>query len=105
MAEDRPAAVVPLSPREARGRVAAIFIETPANPTLKLADIAAIAKITRRAGVLLAVDNTFLTSLLQPIFELGADISVLSTTKYIEGHNARDRRAAVRYRPRPGDRR
>ena len=39
-------------------------------------------------GVLLAVDNTFLTAALQPVFDLGADISVLSTTKYIEGHNA-----------------
>lgn len=65
-----------------------IFIETPANPTLKLADVAAIASIAHNAGVLLAVDNTFLTAALQPVLELGADISVLSTTKYIEGHNA-----------------
>ncbi|HET9741414.1 MAG TPA: PLP-dependent aspartate aminotransferase family protein [Terriglobales bacterium] len=65
-----------------------IFIETPANPTLKLTDVAAIASIAHKAGVLLAVDNTFLTAALQPVLELGADISVLSTTKYIEGHNA-----------------
>jgi cystathionine beta-lyase/cystathionine gamma-synthase len=65
-----------------------IFIESPGNPTLKLADIAAVAKIARAANIRLAVDNTFLTSLLQPVFELGADISVLSTTKYIEGHNS-----------------
>ena len=65
-----------------------IFIETPANPTLILTDIAAISSVARKAGVLLAVDNTFLTAALQPVFELGADISVLSTTKYIEGHNA-----------------
>jgi len=71
---------------EARTRL--IFIETPANPTLKLTDIAAVSVLARKAGVLLAVDNTFLTAALQPIFELGADISVLSTTKYIEGHNA-----------------
>jgi len=69
-------------------RTKIVFIETPANPTLKLTDIAAVAAITRKAGVLLAVDNTFLTAALQPVFELGADISVLSTTKYIEGHNA-----------------
>ena len=69
-------------------RTRIVFIETPANPTLKLTDIAAIAAVTRPAEVLLAVDNTFLTSLLQPVFELGADISVLSTTKYIEGHNS-----------------
>ncbi len=65
-----------------------VFIETPANPTLKLTDIAAIARVTKRAGILLAVDNTFLTPVLQRPLELGADISVLSTTKYIEGHNA-----------------
>jgi cystathionine beta-lyase/cystathionine gamma-synthase len=69
-------------------RTKLIFIETPANPTLKLTDIAAVAQVARKAGVLLAVDNTFLTAALQPVFELGADISVLSTTKYIEGHNA-----------------
>ena len=65
-----------------------VFIETPANPTLKLTDIAAIARVTKRAGIRLAVDNTFLTPVLQRPLELGADISVLSTTKYIEGHNA-----------------
>ena len=65
-----------------------VFIETPANPTLKLTDIAAVARVTKRAGILLAVDNTFLTPVLQRPLELGADISVLSTTKYIEGHNA-----------------
>ncbi len=65
-----------------------VFIETPANPTLKLTDIAAIAKVTRAAGVKLAVDNTFLTPVLQRPLELGADIALLSTTKYIEGHNS-----------------
>lgn len=65
-----------------------VFIETPANPTLKLTDIAAIARITRAAGVKLAVDNTFLTPVLQRPLDLGADIALLSTTKYIEGHNS-----------------
>jgi cystathionine beta-lyase/cystathionine gamma-synthase len=65
-----------------------ILIETPGNPTLRLTDIAATAEIARRCGALLALDNTFLTSLAQDVFELGADISVLSTTKYIDGHNA-----------------
>ena len=65
-----------------------ILIETPGNPTMKLTDIAAIAEIARRHNVLLAVDNTFLTPVLQRPIELGADISVLSTTKYIEGHNS-----------------
>jgi cystathionine gamma-lyase len=65
-----------------------VFIETPGNPTLKLVDVAAIAELAHRHGIKLAVDNTFLTPVLQPVFELGADISVLSTTKYIEGHNS-----------------
>ncbi|KAA6456706.1 aminotransferase class I/II-fold pyridoxal phosphate-dependent enzyme [Acidobacteria bacterium AB60] len=65
-----------------------IFIETPGNPTLKLADIEAVSQIAKRHSILLAVDNTFLTPILQKPFELGADISVLSTTKYIDGHNA-----------------
>ncbi len=65
-----------------------ILIETPGNPTLKITDIEAISRIARRHSILLAVDNTFLTPLLQRPFELGADISILSTTKYIDGHNA-----------------
>ena len=65
-----------------------ILIETPGNPTMKLTDIAAIANIARRHNLLLAVDNTFLTPILQRPIELGAHISVLSTTKYIEGHNS-----------------
>lgn len=69
-------------------RTRLVFIETPGNPTLKLADIAAIARITKGAGVPLAVDNTFLTPVLQRPLELGADISLYSTTKHIEGHNS-----------------
>ena len=65
-----------------------LFTETPGNPTMTLTDIAAISAIAREHGLLHAVDNTFLTPLLQRPFELGADISVLSTTKYIDGHNA-----------------
>lgn len=65
-----------------------IFIETPGNPTMKLSDIAAIAEIAHRHKILLAVDNTFLTPVLQRPIELGADVSILSTTKYIEGHNS-----------------
>jgi cystathionine beta-lyase/cystathionine gamma-synthase len=68
-------------------RTKLVFIETPANPTLVLTDIAAIAAITKKAGVPLAVDNTFLTPVLQRPLELGADISVYSTTKLIEGHS------------------
>ena len=63
-----------------------IFIETPANPTLKLSDIEGIAKIKGQAK--LVVDNTFLTPALQTPIDLGADITLHSTTKFIEGHNA-----------------
>lgn len=64
-----------------------IFIETPANPTLELTDIAAIAAIARSAGALLAVDNTFLTPVLQQPLDLGTDVSVYSTTKFLDGHS------------------
>ncbi|MGQ0627313.1 MAG: trans-sulfuration enzyme family protein [Phycisphaerales bacterium] len=69
-------------------RTKLVFIETPANPTLKLADIAAIARITRLAGIPLCVDNTFQTAMLQKPLDLGADIALYSTTKHIEGHNS-----------------
>ncbi len=65
-----------------------VFVETPANPTMKLCDIEAAAEAAHAAGALLAVDNTFLTPALQRPLDLGADISVYSTTKYIEGHNS-----------------
>lgn len=74
--------------RAIRPETRIIFIETPANPTLTLTDVEAVATIAKRNSVLLAVDNTFLTPVLQDVFALGADISVLSTTKYIDGHNA-----------------
>jgi len=65
-----------------------VLIETPANPTLELTDVAAAARLAHAHGALLAVDNTFLTAVQQPVLPLGADIAVLSTTKYVEGHNA-----------------
>lgn len=80
----RPANIVPAL----RPTTKLVYIETPANPTLKLTDIAAVARITRAAGIPLAVDNTFLTPVLQRCFDLGADITLYSTTKHIEGHNA-----------------
>ena len=64
-----------------------IFTETPANPTLKLTDIAAISEVAKAAGVPHVVDNTFLTPYYQRPLELGADISLHSTTKFMEGHN------------------
>ncbi len=68
-------------------RTRLIFVETPANPTLEISDIRALAKIAEKLEITLAVDNTFLTSILQQPLELGADICVYSTTKHIEGHS------------------
>ncbi len=65
-----------------------IFTETPANPTLKLTDIAAVSEIAKAAEVPHCVDNTFLTPYYQRPLELGADMSLHSTTKYFDGHNA-----------------
>ena len=65
-----------------------VLLETPANPTLKLTDITACADLAREAGALVAVDNTFLTPVLQRPLDLGADLSLYSTTKYVDGHNA-----------------
>ncbi len=64
-----------------------VWLESPTNPLLKLCDIAAIATATRARKVLLAVDNTFATPFLQNPLDLGADIVVHSTTKYIGGHS------------------
>lgn len=64
-----------------------MLVESPANPTLKLTDLAGAARATHDAGALLAVDNTLLPLVQEP-FALGADVVVYSTTKYIEGHNA-----------------
>jgi methionine-gamma-lyase len=63
-----------------------VYIETPANPTLKLTDVAACAEIAHDHGALLAVDNTFASPYLQNPLELGADISLHSMTKFINGH-------------------
>ncbi|MEC3880342.1 cystathionine gamma-synthase [Parapedobacter sp. 10938] len=64
-----------------------IWVETPTNPTLKLADIEAIGRVARAAGVLFAVDNTFASPYLQNPLDLGADIVMHSVTKYIGGHS------------------
>ncbi|MCD7854477.1 MAG: aminotransferase class I/II-fold pyridoxal phosphate-dependent enzyme [Clostridiales bacterium] len=63
-----------------------IHIETPGNPTLTITDIAAAAKIAHKNGALLSVDNTFASPFNQRPIELGADFSVESLTKYINGH-------------------
>ena len=65
-----------------------IFTETPANPTLKYTDLVAVSEIARDHGIPHAVDNTFLTPYYQRPLDLGADLAVHSTTKYMDGHNA-----------------
>ncbi len=64
-----------------------VFIETPTNPMMKVADIAAISKVAKAHGLLVVVDNTFLTPYFQRPLTLGADIVVHSGTKYLCGHN------------------
>ena len=71
-----------------RANTRLILTETPANPTLKLTDIAAISAIAKEHNIPHAVDNTFLTPYFQRPLELGADLIVHSTTKYFDGHNA-----------------
>ncbi len=64
-----------------------VWLETPTNPLLRLADIGAIAQLAHARGAKVAVDNTFATPFLQNPLDLGADIVVHSTTKYIGGHS------------------
>ncbi|KAA9133518.1 PLP-dependent transferase [Marinihelvus fidelis] len=79
--EDTPAWVA------AAGEADLLWLETPSNPQLILADLDAIAAVPRRQGALLAVDNTFATPLNQRPLERGADISLHSATKYLGGHS------------------
>jgi len=65
----------------------AIYIESPTNPLMKIADIAKIAAIAKKRGLLLMVDNTFMSPLLQNPHALGADIVIHSATKYLGGHS------------------
>jgi len=64
-----------------------VWVETPTNPLMKLADIQEIAKITKKHNILFAVDNTFATPYLQKPLDLGADIVMHSATKYLGGHS------------------
>ena len=70
-----------------RANTKLVWVETPTNPMLKIADLRAIAATCRARGVLLAVDNTFMSPVGQRPLELGADLVVHSTTKYIGGHS------------------
>lgn len=63
-----------------------IWLESPTNPLLKISDIEAIAKIAKKRNILLVVDNTFASPILQKPLNLGADIVIHSATKYIGGH-------------------
>jgi cystathionine gamma-synthase len=64
-----------------------VWIETPTNPLLNIADIALLAQVAHSAGALLVVDNTFASPYLQSPLELGADVVLHSTTKYVGGHS------------------
>lgn len=65
----------------------ALYIETPSNPTMKVTDLSAMKELAQKHGLLLIVDNTFLSPYLQNPLELGADIVVHSGTKFLGGHN------------------
>jgi cystathionine gamma-synthase len=64
-----------------------VWVETPSNPLLRITDIAYVTAAARRVGALVVVDNTFLSPVLQRPLELGADLVVHSTTKYLNGHS------------------
>ncbi|HET8674572.1 MAG TPA: PLP-dependent aspartate aminotransferase family protein, partial [Blastocatellia bacterium] len=71
----------------ARAETRMVFIETPTNPVMSIVDIEAVSEITRRRGIRLVVDNTFMSPYFQRPLDLGADIVVHSTTKYLNGHS------------------
>jgi cystathionine beta-lyase/cystathionine gamma-synthase len=71
----------------AAGDFAMLWIETPTNPLMKICDVRALAEIARRRRALLVVDNTFLSPFFQRPLELGADVVVHSTTKFLNGHS------------------
>lgn len=70
-----------------RPRTRALYIETPSNPMMNITDLRACAELAREKGLLLIVDNTFLSPYLQNPLELGADIVVHSGSKFLSGHN------------------
>ena len=72
---------------EEHPNVAMVFLESPENPTLRIADIEAISRLTEPRGVLLVVDNTFCSPYLQQPFRLGADLVMHSLTKFVNGHS------------------
>ncbi|HYB78975.1 MAG TPA: PLP-dependent aspartate aminotransferase family protein [Thermoplasmata archaeon] len=81
-----------------------VYLESPTNPLLKLVDIRRAIRLARRAGATVTVDNTFATPALQNPLELGADIVLHSTTKYLGGHSDIIGGALVLRRPKDGER-
>ncbi|GAA5142747.1 PLP-dependent transferase [Prosthecobacter algae] len=73
--------------RIAEIKPALVWLESPTNPLLKILDISAIAEVAHSVGATVVMDNTFASSLLQRPLDLGADLSLLSTTKYTNGHS------------------
>lgn len=73
--------------RIAEIKPALVWLESPTNPLLKILDIAAISEVAHSVGSTVVMDNTFASSLLQQPLDLGADLSLLSTTKYTNGHS------------------
>jgi len=71
--------------RKINGKTKALFIETPTNPLMKIADLKEVAKIGREKGILTVVDNTFMSPLLQRPLALGIDLVVHSATKFLGG--------------------
>ena len=82
-----------------RSNTKLLYIETPANPTMSVTDIAAMSKLANERGITLTVDNTFLSPYLQRPIELGAHIVVHSMTKYLNGHSDSTGGAGVLTRP------
>lgn len=81
------------------GPFSGVFLEVPSNPLLKVADIAAIADLSRAHGAVTVVDNTFMTPCRQRPLEMGADVVVYSATKYLGGHDDVVAGAVVASRP------
>lgn len=87
-----------------RADTRALLVETPGNPLLGVADLAALGGLCRERNLLFIVDNTFLTPVLQRPFEFGADVTVYSATKYFGGHNDLCAGALVARTPELGER-
>jgi cystathionine beta-lyase/cystathionine gamma-synthase len=68
-------------------RTRVVWFESPINPTLRCVDVGAVAAACRKAGVIAAIDNTFASSINQPVLAMGVDLSMQSCTKYLNGHS------------------